>query len=543
MMAACQKEMPRGKDREVEIRITTGTTLAGAKTRAPGTEAEENINKVAVLVFDNSNTATPDNHDDALFVRSTYAWKKSSGLYSAILEVGDDLDIYFAINAEDVVADGLASSGPNGGAAVPGVTTYGEIKEKLIMSGNSPSNVGVNGLPMWGYRHNEQIQANQSNSFGVVKVLRAVAAADVTVTASNFSFVNLSARNVSSQGYLAYNTEEDVDIDFATGDDPNAPQQDYKLLKPYVPGGTTTVANLSVNDPSSTVVGGVTHQKMGTLYFYENDKDDTAATESKKYTKIVIGGKYDPLPDDPSNDAGLATTYYPLAFRDRNENQQNTNDRAQLIRNTKFIFTVSNVNGPGFDTPEEAENSEDQNIDYDVIQWDEWDDGDIMTWGSYWLSVAKSRNEDAKGTEGEMKYASLYRNKSSDDLITFNTNTDVNGWTFDLTDKNESHTYLYEEEVRKGLRAGETLLAAPRIANAFYEVYVIKGTTTGTGKDAKTPGRFVFVALQDYAERVPSVLTVTSGGIVYDINVRQTNTSPQDWAAGGEHDWNAGEKE
>jgi hypothetical protein len=526
LMAACQREVPQGPDREVEIRITTGTTLAGAQTRAPGSTTEDAIKNVAVLIFDNS--LTPEEHDDATFKRGSYAWAKNaaSGLWSAIIEIGDKMDIYFAINAKGAVDAALAD-------AVAGTTTFGDIKDKLTLTAVDVTGVG---LPMWGYRHNASISSGARNSFGTVKVLRAVAAAEIAVSAPGFEFLHGSVEYASTKGLLPY-SRGNIQFD-ATELSPDAPQKDYKLIAPEVPTGTATTRSVTATSISND--GKIVDQ----LFFFENDKDDTKP--EKEYTKVVVGGKYDPTPADLTDNAGLQVTYYPLAFRLRTETEL-VNERAPIVRNTKFVFSVSRVNGPGLPSVEDAKDAEDQNIDYEVIQWDEWNQGDIVTWGSYWLSVGKSRNENAKGTAGEMKNAYLYRNKGSDDEIAFSTNiTDfgkyklgigtLNGSNVYVDDaKDEAYVFTNDAKMAAALRTGESV--AWQIANDYYEVYFIKGKSTGSNANE---GRIVVYAMQDYAERNASRLMVISGEIKYAIRVTQGNSAPEDWVDGGDQPWFGG---
>jgi len=529
LAASCQREVPIGKDREVEIRIVTGTSIGGGGTRAvtgtnpvEGSALESKIFDVAVLVFDN--TDTPDNHDDAKFVRSTYAWRKSDGLWSAILETGEKLDVYFAINAQEFVDAAIELSTPG--------DTYAQVKDRLVILDSDVllNDLTNNGLPMWGYHYNETITASASNSFGTVKVLRAMAAAEFTVSASNFDLASTAVWNRSDRGLLPYPASK-IKFD-DDGDNEDAPQKDYWLSAPELPTGVLSTGHYAISNepPVITTEGGQTLQRVfDTHYFLEND---TNATAEKTYTKAIIGGIYE-------NDT--EKSYYPLAFRDPTATAGN-NQRVPIIRNTKYIFKISKVNGRGFPTIEEAAAAEDQNIEYEVIKWNQWDQGDIVTWGTYWLSVGMSRNERAKGTAGVTKTASLYRNASSHDEIAFSTNLPFGSDMLQLEGVVANQPLKYTAAATAMLKTGESIVANAAVANANFEIYLIEGETTVTGGKAQTAGRLLFFALKDYSTDVTNALTVKYEDLEYYIKVRQTNSSPEDWIPEEDQEWEAGSK-
>ncbi len=525
LMASCQREIPMGDERTVEIRIMTGTGFRGS-TRADE-KLDEAIKTVDILVFDNSET--PDNHDDAKFLYKQYAWKKSDGLYNAILKADTDLDVYFAINSKDLIDETTFTENQ----------LFSSVKTNLKIT--TAVDLEDKGLPMWGYRHDVTISASATNNFGVIKVLRAVAAAEVTITATNFEFTGATVEYAADQGNLAYAVSN---IKFATDDDEAAPAKDYKLLAPEVPTGTKTLSRVVADDVVNKVIvdeetEDVTETQQivaDQLFFYENDYEEGKADAiGSTYTKVIVAGKYDPTPNDETDNADLKETYYPLAFRDRNATS-GTNQRVPVIRNTKFIFTIVNVNGDGYKTPEEAMTGEDNNMLYDVIPWDKWTDEGIVTLGSMWLSVAKSRNEDARAN-GLSKTAALYRNATSTDEITFSTNDDLENYTITLDGEIEDAEFQHTPE----LETGEEILL--QVASEFYEVYLVKVSETTTGDETVTYGKLVFVALENYVDRdsstrdTASLLNISSGKLEYDINVVQRNASPEDWIDGGDQGW------
>ncbi len=533
LTAACQKEVPIGDNRSVEIRISTGNTLAGA-TRANDDGADAVINDVTILVFANAG----DDPENATFMYHRYAWKKANNLYNTVLLLGEDLDLYFAINVRDII-DKAVEDGDFGEG-----TSFADVKEVLKLV--NERDLEEKGLPMWGYRRGVSIFASAINNFGTIKVLRAVATAEITVSADNFDLSWGSVEYAANHGKLAYTFDN---IKFSdTEIDSLRPTQDYKLRVPEVPASLTTVDRVvaeTIEDKVVEVSPGVMENQQiiaGQLYFYENDYDagkNAGDVVGTNYTKVVIGGVWDPTPDDITDNADLDTTYYPMAFRNRTLTE-GSNLRTSIIRNTKFIFKITNVNGPGYDSVNKAKEGEDLNIEYDVIAWDEWDDLEIVSYAGMWISVGMSRNEQIK-SGGETKLASLYRNASSTDEVAFTTNIAFDDFKLKLDDEIEEPTLQYETAAVGQLKTGEAIKG--KIANAYYEVYLVEGTTEGTGREAKTQARLLFFALQPYAARTASRLTIGNSMLEYYINVRQMNSTLQDWIDGGDQPWTAEGKE
>ena len=86
------------------------------------------------------------------------------------------------------------------------------------------------------------------------------------------------------------------------------------------------------------------------------------------------------LPDSPSNDnmhcivvGGLyngTQSYYRLDFAE--DEDKDTRVYLPILRNHRYIFNILNVNGIGFDTPEDAlKSSAGGSLEYEVIVWDE----------------------------------------------------------------------------------------------------------------------------------------------------------------------------
>jgi hypothetical protein len=526
LFSACQKEVYRDGSAPVEIRISTGSSLGGAKTRA-NNYAEDAVVRVDVLVFDNS--ATPTNHLDAELVEVRYAYKKSSSsdIYSTTIKAGTNLDLYFAINAQEIIED--ADLTVKDTATSTAGDKWEDVQKALIMTPADMIDRPEKGLPMWGYRYGETINQNAANNnFGTVYVTRAVASADIEIKADNFTLLEGSAEYVTDKGYLGYLVDaatlraKDDDENYIALTNLDTPNDHYWLISPQIPTNATTGTSPNDYRVVYTLKEEDDNNLAKQLYFFENDgpDDETTPTNGRKYTKIVLKGIW----DDPDVEDDTKETYYPLAFRDRNENGELINERVDVIRNRKFQFSISNVNGHGYPTLEEAKQGGDLNMKYEVIAWDEWDDTDLVVGSdSRWVSFSPSRNKT------EVKQASLYRNATSTDEISFTTNYDPKDFALALSDSGEEVELTTAEE-----EAG--VLA--KVANEHYEItLILTDTNTTTGE---SQGKFIFTAKHDYVSSTPeSILTVSNAYVKFLLKVDQENATPEDWIDGGDQPWTA----
>lgn len=109
---------------------------------------------------------------------------------------------------------------------------------------------------------------------------------------------------------------------------------------------------------------------------------------------LVIGGDY--------NKSGKVT-YYRVDFIKRETKSPNDIITKQLdiLRNYRYRFNITDVKGPGTDTPEEALTTEPVNINWDVLVWDDADIDKIVYDGQYYLSVSKDKFHFGKDATSE----------------------------------------------------------------------------------------------------------------------------------------------
>lgn len=380
VLASCAIEStgPESGDsvsREVDIKLSTGNA---AMTRAV---LDETINTVEVLVFDGRGV----DPDDATFQYSRYAWERSGGVYNTTLMVGTGLDIYFAINAGEIIANA---------ALVKDVTKWKDVRTMLVMDGG-PDAMMANNLPMWGYKHDVTLSDVDNNNLNV-QLMRSVAGASVEVTTTNFALEKAYVAYGIDKGYLAFDHANTQMVE-------NVP----RIKTPTVPAGAGTVETGTWSVPHTQ------NKVENSIYLYENDfSSDATGTVAQNHTKIILSGRYN----------NGQTTYYPLSLR----NAQ-TGKKVVVARNRKYSIKVTKVNGDGYNSLEDAEKGEDLNINYEVIEWDnDWDDDDILVDGVRYISLSPGRNS------GRPRQAVMFRNAGSTDEIKLETNIPLDQITLSL---------------------------------------------------------------------------------------------------------------
>jgi hypothetical protein len=463
---SCATESPIVPDnsREVEIKFTASDVLTRGSIAA-----ERTIHTVDILVFDGEGLST----DNAKFLYTSHAWEREEDLYRAVLKVIDkDLDVYFAINARNVIlAAGLTAD-----------MTWSTVRQLLVLQNPDQIDLVRNGLPMWGYEYDIALSANNTyefgqNSEGRVRLFRAVASTDVEVTADNFTL---------SKGHIVYGADKGL-LAFDPGKITEKTGGQFVFTDPVVPNGMTTNKEWAKSTTSANSVQNV-------LYFYEND----TPVGGHKETKVVLEGKW-------SGSTKSNNTFYPLAFRN-----MVTEAKMDVIRNRKFVIVITNVNGDGYDSLDDAKDAEAMNIVYEVVPWEEWND-EIRV-GNQYLSLGRDRNADRS------RAAVLYRNATSTDRIQFETNVPLGDIEMTLTENPTEEDFENDGSVE----------------NEFFKVDI--------QTDSEGVTWFVFTALKDYEagetpeEANPSVLSVQVGLINIQIDVWQQDASQKDWNDGPNKD-------
>ncbi|MDR2815321.1 MAG: hypothetical protein LBB62_01255 [Proteiniphilum sp.] len=457
-----------GGEAEIEMAFIQPLTYASGDE----TSEEKAIKTLDLLVFQRpEGTSGNAAVDGALFVEKRYAWLKtgSTNKYNSIITIGERLDIYFVVNQRDLLDD-LETE------LVAGTTTYAQAREKLVLS--DPQNLGTNlstkGLPMWGYMHNQTIADQTYTNLGIIRLLRAVASADITVSSANFTLEKGHVVFGANKGYLPFSP---ANLDASNN---------YNVVNPEIPAGMTTTVDWSYTGTTSTSPQAIDNK----FYMYEND---APIVTGKRTTKLVIEGKY--------TGAGGSgnTTFYPLSFRTAADN-----NKLQVKRNWKYVLFVTKVNGDGYPTLETAKNGEDLNMEYVVIPWNGNQDDNIQVIGSKYIANYPSAVE-------------LYRPATSVKKFKMSSNFAIGDFVLELNNGGDFPDPDNKTEIQ----------------NARFNVKFAAGSSSETFEFTVT----ALQDYADGAADNPSVLKVTVGGIVwFEVIISQTNETPIDWFDGGNQD-------
>lgn len=456
VLVACSKDSASTTSASSDEQTVNIFLSSQGRSTVEGSTAENAIKTVDILVFDGSGGIA----EDATFLYSRYAWNLSGNTYRTTLMQGTDLDIYFAINARQFIDSGEIVAG----------MTWSQTREKMIMTNPESFDMENSGIPMWGYKRGYTVSESSDNNVGTIKLLRAMASTDIRVSSSNFTLEKGYIVYGADKGYLPFSLDNISSVD-SNGD--------FKVLAPEVPSAmnATTDWSYEVTDGSNAITN--------VFYMYEN----TAPENSRKNTKIVIEGRW-------SGSSKSGNTFYPIAFRN-----SDTNDVLPVTRNHKYTVIVTSVNGDGYDDLNSAKQSDDVNMNYDVIDWNENVDGEINIDGTYYFAIS-SRN------------ATLYRPTGSTTELVFSTNVDMDDilMKYDSTDTG----------------VNGSIDTHPR-----FTVEVV----TVTNSDGSQYNAFRITTKQEYGtDDNPATLIVTAGRIAFNITMTQVDDSPNDWDYGANYD-------
>lgn len=452
---------------EIEMAFTRPLTYASGDE----TNEEKAIKTLDLLVFQRQGTG--GSADDALFVEKRNAWLKSGSTskYNSVIRIGDHLDIYFVVNQRTLTGD-LETNGD----LEAGATTYAEAREKLVLENPEElgTNLSSNGLPMWGYLADQTIADQTYTNLGTVKLLRAVASADITVAAPNFTLGKGHVVFGADKGYLPF-TPANID---ATDN----------VTNPEIPTGMVATTDWSYTGTTSTSPQAIDNQ----FYMYENDAPAVTGT-GRRSTKVVLEGVY----TGPGGSGN--TTFYPLSFKD-----PASNNKLQVKRNWKYVLIVTKVNGDGYPTLETAKDGEDLNMEYQVIPWNGNEDDDIQVIGSKYIANYPRAVELYRPATSVKKFVMMSNFAIGD----FELELDNGGDLPDPADKTEIENARFNVKLNAGANPEE------------FEFTV----TTLLDYDPAAADN-------------PSVLKVTVGGIVwFEVIISQANETPVDWIDGGNQD-------
>lgn len=262
-------------------------------------------------------------------------------------------------------------------------------------------------LPMWGESGDSYVITTsfQSYSIGTVDMLRSVARADIVLNPDN---------NLEPQGFGTLFRLEDVKVYNASQQGRIIPDeanlQGGLAVTPTVPPLFSKGKVHYTATASTEYLGSVREIYLGE---YANTDGSGNNLPHADISCIVISGYYD----------GSGTkTWYRLDFiKDRT-----TYERWDLLRNNRYIFYVTSVNGPGYGSEQEAFDATPVNIDYLVLEWNDGGMDGVDFDGQNYMKVTPVSRQH-------------WKEASAENIIEVETDH-PDGWSYQLTYDNPMQT-------------------------------------------------------------------------------------------------------
>ena len=318
----------------------------GTRTRALSIADESAIDNLQVLVFNGidlfqykAELGTPDAVSDGkVYVRL----KKSVG--------GESYSLVLLANADEV--------NPSGNP------TKTAVLEQCTFAATTGSNPGFpysegTTLPMWGESIPQVIDSN--TNFGTISFYRAVARVDIGV---NF-------QKDSGDGTVPDdNPVADGSKRFRLTSARVYNSLDKGYVAPLVGYGTISIpGTASIYTPGNYVDYPVSGWKQTDHEIYlaevENHMSDGSTKKSlQERCCIIVGGLYTNTDDDFDN---VSETYYRIDFLGDGKTDDTLLD---IFRNHRYVFNITSVYGPGYETPVEALANRPVNLSVNVEHWD-----------------------------------------------------------------------------------------------------------------------------------------------------------------------------
>ncbi len=397
------------------------------RTRALTYADEYAVEDVNILVFTGGNYAYIAN---GIILSAPTAADNSSDATMTIAASmdtsGQTSDLMVVANATAI----LSAAYPGG---IPSNTPLAEVEKALLMAmpAEGWNNVaGSNGyvpMPMWGYMKDQTIDDAYVVANHEIRLVRMVAKVNIQiadalvdntdVNNSKFQLRTVRVYNYATKGRLIPDT--DGAYDWSNTSAPITGNQVPSLPDNYsddiLSDGENQFIEYTVTNDASNPYKFLENE----IYLFEAPAG--IAPGSGDYTLnpcLIIGGRFE----------GSATdTYYRIDYANRGTAG---NTYLPILRNNSYSVTVTNITGPGRNTPGEAYHSVPSNIETTILNWSDNTIKAAVTDGLNMLGVS----EEIFNLSGN-----LYDSASGDNELTIVTNYSE-GWTAAAYDDEEGTT-------------------------------------------------------------------------------------------------------
>ena len=377
---------------EVELEFALQVPALETSLRQLSPDQEKQVDKLTVLVFNTQDASGQTLPESA----ETFAYEAK---FNNISQVNGTTLIRCILKAtaKPMRVVCIANREFDTSTLVEGTTKQAILEDtRMVMQFTKPGwktdGTQLIPIPMWGESDAQPVSRTTkfndctANANGVIHLVRALARIDVGI---NFK------QDETAQGGLKFkiksvNVYRYAQSMYVTGTQSTTYRQTTNGREPlpHTPTGMTAATDA---DPLEfTAIAGV-DSYVRNIYIPEISND---GKDRNHRTCLVIGGYYN---------GSTKVTYYRVDFITRETKSPNDVITKQLdvLRNHRYRFNITKIEGPGTDTPGEALETEPVNIAYDVIVWDEAKIDKIIYDGQYYLSVSKDKFHFGKDATSE----------------------------------------------------------------------------------------------------------------------------------------------
>ena len=380
---------------EVELEFAFQVPALETSLRGLSEAQEKQVDKMKILVFntqDDSGQTLPESAE-------TFAYEAK---YKNISQANGTTLIRCQLKASNkpmrIVC--IANHEFDTSILVEGKTKEAILEDALMVKSFTKSGWKTDGsqlIPMWGESDAQPVSRKTkfndctANANGVIHLVRALARVDVGINFDQDQNAQGGAK-FQIKSVRVYRYAQSM---FVTGTQSTTYYQTTNGREPLPHTPKNMTAATDADHLKFEANAGV-NSYVRNIYIPEisNRLDNGKDKNKDQRICLVIGGYYD---------GSKTETYYRVDFMrtEQDASKHETTKYLDVLRNHRYRFNITKIEGPGTDTPGEALTTEPVNIAYDVIVWDEGKIDKIVYDGQYYLSVSKDKFHFGKDASSE----------------------------------------------------------------------------------------------------------------------------------------------
>ncbi|MDH6307064.1 uncharacterized protein (TIGR02145 family) [Parabacteroides sp. PF5-5] len=340
----------KGNDTEEDVTFSLEFPGVGDATKALTGDNEKAVQGIAVLAFNAGKYHYTSYATDI----TTDPGDKSRKTFKVKLVKTASCDLVLVANAQDLITTNFTKDTPK-------ADVLSALQATAAKWNATPGSAGYKHIPMWGKKSGVEIKEGTTftgaNAIKLARMLAKVNVSIATAAQSDFELTSIRVYNYNNKGRVAP-TKGWSDAD-------------NKMTSPDVPAEATLTKGPLLYDGTDITTAKVKSEDV--IYLFEAVK----GTDSKlgSNTCLVLGGTYE------------GDTYYYRVDFTKKENDKWV--YLDLLRNHKYVVSVTAVKGPGFKDPGDAFNSLPVNIEANILEWDEGGMENVAFDGQFYLSVSQ----------------------------------------------------------------------------------------------------------------------------------------------------------